>query len=51
LERAADELDAVRDEAAVEAQRHFDLKVQANNAAFDHRKQAQKIRDLIGGGE
>ena len=51
LERAADELDAIRDEAAVEAQRHFDIKVDAHNAAYEHRKQAQKIRDLVGGGE
>jgi len=51
LERAAAELDAVRDEAHEEAARHLDIKLRANDAAFNHRVQAQKIRDLVGGGE
>jgi hypothetical protein len=51
LERAANELDEVRDEAAAEAARHLDIKLQANDAAYRHRVQAQKIRDLVGSAE
>jgi hypothetical protein len=47
LERVANDLDAVRDAAAAEASRHLALKVEADTAAFQHRSQAQKIRDLL----
>jgi hypothetical protein len=47
LEKAADDLDAVRDHAAEEATRHLDIKVTADKTAFQHRAQAQKIRDLL----
>lgn len=51
LERAANDLDAIRDEAHEEAKRHLDIKLQANDAAYRHRMQAQKIRDLVGAAE
>ena len=51
LEQAATELDVIRDEAHLEVERLLAIKLDANTAAFNHRKQAQKIRDLVGGGE
>jgi len=47
LDKAANDLDAVRDKATEEASRHLDIKVAADKTAFQHRQQAQKIRDLL----
>ena len=49
LESAADDLDAVRDEAHDEAQRHLSIKVDADLQAGPARVTAMKIRDLVSG--
>jgi len=51
LENAANDLDAVRDEAAAEVDRLLAIKLAAHDDAYRNRVQAQKIRDLVGGGE
>lgn len=47
LEQTANELDVIRDAASQEATRLLAVKMDANELAFKHRSQAQKIRDLL----
>jgi hypothetical protein len=49
LERAANEFDAIRDEASAEVERLLSIKLAAHDDAYRNRVQAQKIRDLVGG--
>ena len=51
LDRAAEELTAVRDEAEREIERLFAISGDADQQAFQNRLQATKIREFVGAAE